>query len=88
LRNVSENGSPSQVDPGNAFRHVLSTLKPMQRIALDTIRPMDIAIAFRYIIVVFETFTRYVELFPANDVTAAAATDALVVTLLPVRNGP
>jgi hypothetical protein len=49
----------------------------MQRIVLDTIGPMDIATDFRYIIVVIDTFTRYVELFPVNDVTAAAATDAL-----------
>jgi len=60
-----------------ASHFVLSTLKPMQRIALDTIGPMDISMDFRYIIVVIDTFTRYVELFPANDVTAAAATDAL-----------
>ena len=49
----------------------------MQRIALDTIGPMDISTDFRYIIVVIDTVNRYVELFPAHDVTAAAATDAL-----------
>jgi hypothetical protein len=58
----------------------------MQRIALDTIRPMDIAIAFRYIIVVFETFTRYVELFPANDVTAAAAADTSAGSERPLKS--
>ena len=60
-----------------ASHFVLSTLKPMQRIALDTIGPMDISTDFRYIIVIIDTFTRYVELFPTYDVTAAAATDAL-----------
>ena len=60
-----------------ASHFVLSTLHPMQRIALDTIGPMDISKDFRYIIVIIDTFTRYVELFPAHDVTAAAATDAL-----------
>ena len=49
----------------------------MQQIALDTIGLMDISKDFRYIILVIDTFTRYVELFPAYDVTAAAATDAL-----------
>ena len=52
----------------------LSTLKPMQRIALDTIVLMDISKDFRYIIVEIVTITRY---FPAHDVTAAAATDVL-----------
>ena len=56
----------------------------MQRIALDTIGPMDICKDFRFIIVVIDTFTRYVELFPAYDVTEAAATDALSA----VRNPP
>ena len=60
-----------------ASHFVLSTLKPMQRIALDTIGPMDISTDFRYIIVVIDTLTRYVELFPTNDVTVAEATDAL-----------
>ena len=49
---------------------------------------MDISTDFRYIIIVIDTFTRYVEIFPANDVTAAAATDAFMATLLPVRNAP
>ena len=60
-----------------ASHFVLSTHKPMQRIALDTIGPMDIFMDFRYIIVVIDAFTRYMELFSADDVTAAAATDAL-----------
>ena len=46
----------------------------MQRIALDTIRSMEISKEFRYIIAIIDRFTRYVELFPAYDVTA---TDAL-----------
>ena len=48
-------------------------LKLIQRIALDTIGLMDISKDFRYIIVVIETFTGYVELFPPCDVMAAAA---------------
>jgi len=58
-------------------RFVLSTLKPMQRIAMDTIGPLDIAKQFRYILVIIDTFTRYVEIFPTKDVSADAATDAL-----------
>ena len=60
-----------------ASHFVLSTLKPMQRIVLDTIGPMDIFKDFRYIIVDIDTFTRYLELCPVYDVTAAAATDGL-----------
>ena len=32
---------------------------------------------FKYIIVIIETFTLYVELFPKQEVTAIAAADAL-----------
>ena len=56
---------------------VLSTLKPMQRIPLETIGHMEISKDFKYILVIIDTFTRYVELFPTKDVTAVAATDAL-----------
>ena len=42
-----------------ASHFVLSTLKPMQRIALDTIGPMEISKEFRYIIFLIDTFTRY-----------------------------
>ena len=31
----------------------------------------------KYIIVIMDTFTRYIELFPKQDVTAIAAADAL-----------
>ena len=43
---------------------------------MDTIGPSDIAIQFRYIFVIIDTFTRYVELFPTKDVSADAATHA------------
>ena len=32
---------------------------------------------FKYIIVIIDTFTRYVELFPKQEVKTVAATDAL-----------
>ena len=60
-----------------ASRFVLSTLKPMQRIAMDTIGPLDIAKQFRYKLVIIDTFTRYIEPFPTKDFLADAATDAL-----------
>ena len=60
-----------------ASRFVLSTLKPMHRIAMDTIGPLDIAKQFQYILVIIDTFTRYVELYPTKDVSADDATDAL-----------
>ncbi len=46
-----------------ASRFVLSTLKPMERIAIDTIGPLPNDMGFKYIVII-DTFTRYVELFP------------------------
>ena len=60
-----------------ASRFVLSTLKPMERIAIDTIGPLPNAMGFEYIIVIIDSFTRYVELFPKQEVTAIDAADAL-----------
>ena len=58
-------------------RVILSILKPMQRIAMDTIGPQIISKQFEFILVIIDTFKRYVELYPITDVTASAATDAL-----------
>ena len=44
---------------------------------MDTIGPMEISKEIKYILVIIDTFTRYVELFPTKDVTATAAMDAL-----------
>ena len=60
-----------------ASRFVLSTLKPMERISIDTIGPLPADIGMKYIIVIIDTFTRYVELFPKQEVTAIAAADVL-----------
>ena len=60
-----------------ASRFVLSTLKPMERIAIDTIGPLSNDMGFKYIIIIIDTFTRYVELFPKQKNTAIAAADAL-----------
>ena len=45
-----------------ASRFVFSTLKPMERIAIDNIGPLPNDMGFKYIIVIIDTFTRYVEL--------------------------
>jgi hypothetical protein len=45
----------------------------MQRIAMDTIGPLDIAKQFKYILVIIDTFTRYVELYPTKDVDTVMA---------------
>ena len=49
----------------------------MERIAIDTVRPLPNDMCFNYIIVIIDTFTRYVELYPKQEVTAIAAVDAL-----------
>ena len=49
----------------------------MERIAIDTIGPLPNDMGFKYIIVIIHTFTRYVELFPKQEVLAIAAADAL-----------
>ena len=59
-------------------RFVLSTLKPIERIANDTIGSLPNDMGFKYIIVIIiDTFTRYVELFPKQEVTEIAADDSL-----------
>ena len=49
---------------------VLSSLKPMERIAIDNIGPIDEGFGLRYIIVIIDTFRRYVELSPKHDDSA------------------
>ena len=52
-------------------RFVLYTLKPIERIAIDTIGPLPNDVGFKYIlvIVITDTFTQYVELYPKQEVT-------------------
>ena len=49
----------------------------MERIGIDTIGPLPNDIGFKYIVVIIDTFTSYVELYPKQEVTAIAAADAL-----------
>ena len=48
-----------------------------ERISFDTIGPLLADMRLKYIIVIMDTFTRYVELFPKQEVTEIAAADAL-----------
>ena len=60
-----------------APRFVLSTVSPMTRIAIDTIGPFPTDMGFSHIIVIIDTFSRYIELFHTTDVTATSAASAL-----------
>ena len=44
---------------------------------MDTIGPLPEVMTFKFIIVFIDTFTRYVEFFPANTVCAISAATAL-----------
>ena len=59
----------------SASRFVLSSLKPLERISIDTMETSDMGL--KYIIVIIDTFTRHVELFPKQEITVIAAADAL-----------
>ena len=47
----------------------------MKRISIDTIGPLPADMGLKYIIVIIDTFTRYVELFPTQEVTVIATAD-------------
>ena len=59
-----------------ASRFVLSTLKPMERISIDTNGPLPSDMGIKYIIVIMDTFSRYVKLF-RKFVTEMSTADAL-----------
>ena len=62
---------------GNSF--VVSTLRPMEVVAIDTITGFPTtAEGYNSIIVMIDSFTRFVELFPTKDLTARSAASALV----------
>jgi dihydroneopterin aldolase len=57
----------------------VSTLLPMQQLNVDTIGPLPLSkYGFKYILVMIDTFTRYVELYPIRDLTAEEAVDAFI----------
>ena len=49
----------------------------MERISIDAIGLFPSDIGIKHIIVIIDTFTRYVKFFPKSEVTAIAAVDAL-----------
>ncbi len=56
-----------------------TTYSPMARLNIDTIGPLPIdSFGNSYIIVVIDTFTRFVELYRASDATAFSAAQALL----------
>ena len=59
----------------------------MERVAMDTIWPLPNDMGFKYIIVIIDTFTRYVELYPKQEMTAIAA-DALWVRVIRAGSQP
>jgi len=65
LRHMSKMDTWHKVTRVSIF--FLSTLKPMQCIALDTIGSLNIAKQFKYIPVIIDTLTRYVELYLTKD---------------------
>jgi hypothetical protein len=69
----------SQVKPSirsNSF--TLSHSRPMQSLAIDTIGPLpEDDYGNKYIIAIIDTFSRFLELYPAADTTAAVAADAI-----------
>ena len=55
----------------NVNRTPLSTSRPMQRLNIDTIGPFEVdADNNRHIVVIIDTFTRYVVLYPAKTLEA------------------
>ena len=51
----------------------------MHRLNIDTIGPLDISIhGFQYILVIIDTFSRYITLWPTRSTTAIEAADVIV----------
>jgi hypothetical protein len=57
----------------------LASSRPGQRIAVDTIGPLpESTDGFKYIIVIIDCFSRWVDVYPTKDTTAASAADVLL----------
>lgn len=64
--------------PIRASRYVLASLEPMVKISMDTIGPLPAdARGNTYIITLIDNFSRYLELYPSQDVSAISAARAL-----------
>jgi hypothetical protein len=65
--------------PIQVTRFVNSTLLPMEKLQIDSIGPLPpTEDGYCHIIVIVDTFTRFVELIPSKDVSAATAAEALL----------
>ena len=65
--------------PIEAKKFTASTYRLMERINWDTIGPFDEdESGNQYVISIIDTFSRYLQLYPARDTTAKSAVDALV----------
>jgi hypothetical protein len=54
-----------------------STYDSMSRLNIDTIGPLDISVhGYQYILVIIDTFSRYITLWPTRSTTAIEAADA------------
>ena len=63
--------------PVNAYRYSTSTYKPMECLNIDFIGPYPDK---GYVLVIVDTFTRFVELIPCPDATAKFARNGLCET--------
>ena len=61
--------------PINAYRYTTSTYKPMECLNIDFIGPFPDK---GYILVMIDTFSRFVELYATPDATAKSACTALI----------
>jgi hypothetical protein len=61
-------------------KYITSTLSPMRRLCIDAMGPFPKSSnGDQYIIVVIDSFTRFVELYPAKDTTALEAARVLII---------
>ena len=70
----------SEIKPHiEAQRFVISTLSPMERIAIDSIGELEAdELGNKHIIVIIDTFTRFVEMYPVPTTDAKGALRALM----------
>ena len=73
---MSEDEIPAQIDWDITIRSFDTEAHVAHRY-MDAIGPLIISKLLKFILVIIETFTRYVEFYPTKDVIASAATDAL-----------
>ena len=63
----------------NVPRYVVTTVNPMQRIAVDTVGPFEKdSEGYEYVLVITDSFTRWTELVPMRNKTAKSAARAIL----------